>query len=186
MTVVILPATEERWPDIGPVYGPRERDPDSCWCQRFREPSRGSARDALHHEVVTAGVPVGLIAYVDERPVGWSRVVPRNTLAGIERNRAIQRIVEPDDAAWWVTCFVVRREHRGEGIGLQLLRAAADWARDHGASVLDGHPVDVDVLQSAPAASAVFTGTLSMFRAAGFTEIGRTYPSRPLMRLTFE
>ena len=30
--------------------------------------------------------------------------------------------------------------------------------------------------------SALFTGTLAMFEAAGFHEIGRTYPSRPVMR----
>ncbi|WP_421736118.1 hypothetical protein [Cellulomonas sp.] len=29
----------------------------------------------------------------------------------------------------------------------------------------------------------MFTGTLAMFEAAGFHEIGRTYPSRPVMRL---
>ena len=32
-------------------------------------------------------------------------------------------------------------------------------------------------------ASAVFTGTLAMFAAAGFREVGRTFPSRPVMRL---
>ena len=32
------------------------------------------------------------------------------------------------------------------------------------------------------AGSALFTGTLAMFKAAGFHEIGRTYPSRPVMR----
>ena len=32
---------------------------------------------------------------------------------------------------------------------------------------------------TAPSPSAVFTGTLAMFQRAGFTEIGRTYPTRP-------
>jgi hypothetical protein len=30
--------------------------------------------------------------------------------------------------------------------------------------------------------SALFTGTMRMFLTNGFTEIGRTYPSRPVMR----
>jgi hypothetical protein len=45
-----------------------------------------------------------------------------------------------------VSCFVVRRAHRGSGIGVALLEAAVDWAAQHRASVLDGHPVDTDGL----------------------------------------
>jgi hypothetical protein len=49
---------------------------------------------------------------------------------------------------------------------------------------VEGHPVDVERLVAEKvAASAVFTGTLAMFAAAGFHEIGRTYASRPVMRL---
>ncbi len=81
-----------------------------------------------------------------------------------------------------MSCFVVRREHRGSGVGAALLEAAVDWASQHGASVVDGHPVDTHGLVGAPSPSAMFTGTLSMFQRAGFTEIGRTYRTRPVMR----
>ena len=70
----------------------------------------------------------------------------------------------------------------GSGVGGSLLGAAVDWAAQHGASVLDGHPVDVDGLTGTPSPSALFTGTLAMFQRAGFTEIGRTYRTRPVMR----
>jgi hypothetical protein len=52
----------------------------------------------------------------------------------------------------------------------------------HGATVVEGHPVDEDRLKGDPSPAALFTGTLSMFTAAGFHELGRTYPSRPVMR----
>lgn len=65
-----------------------------------------------------------------------------------------------------------------------LLRTATQFAREQGAAVLDGHPVDVARLSRRPSPAAVFTGTMSMFTAAGFHEIGRTYPSRPVMRRT--
>jgi hypothetical protein len=49
---------------------------------------------------------------------------------------------------------------------------------------VEGHPVDVDRLRASKVSgSALFTGTVAMFEAAGFHEIGRTYPSRPVMRL---
>ena len=62
------------------------------------------------------------------------------------------------------------------------LRTATQFAREQGAAVLDGHPVDVARLSRRPSPAAVFTGTMSMFIAVGFDEIGRTYPSRPVMR----
>src|SRR3954454_9882281 len=47
---------------------------------------------------------------------------------------------------------VVRQSHDGQ----------------HGASVLDGHPVDTHGLARPPSPAAVFTGTLGMFQRAGF------------------
>jgi GNAT superfamily N-acetyltransferase len=129
-----------------------------------------------------AEVPIGLLAYLDDDAVGWTRVVARSTLPGVTENRALGRILDDDPDAWWVSCFVVRREHRGKGIGNALLDAAVAWAARHGASVLDGHPVDTGGLVGTPSPSAIFTGTVAMFRQAGFTEIGRTYPTRPVMR----
>ncbi len=182
MKVRVEPATPDRWCNPGEVFGPRARNPNSCWCQRFRRHDATDNRAALQDEVENSGVPVGLIAYADAQPIGWTRAVPRSTLPGVAQNRALSRILDHDPRAWWVTCFVVRREYRGEGVGVQLLRAAVDWATQNGASVLDGHPVDAGKLSGSPAPSAVFTGTLSMFERTGFTEIGRTYPSRPVMR----
>jgi hypothetical protein len=50
---------------------------------------------------------------------------------------------------------------------------------------VEGHPVDVASLRAANVSgAAVFTGTMAMFSAAGFTEVGRTYPTRPVMRLS--
>lgn len=182
VSVEISPATASRWTDIGEAFGRQASNAGSCWCQRFRHHDAPDNRAALRQEVETADVPVGLLVYVDADPAGWTRVVPRHTLPGVAGNRALRKLLEDDPTAWWVACVVVRRQYRGSGVGTELLRAATVWAREHGASLLDGHPVDVDRLRSTPSASAVFTGTVAMFEAAGFTEIGRTYPSRPVMR----
>jgi GNAT superfamily N-acetyltransferase len=132
-----------------------------------------------------ADLPIGLLAYSDDDVAGWTRVVPRSTLPGVTGNRALARILDEDPDAWWVSCFVVRREHRRSGIGVALLGAGVDWAAQHGASVLDGHPVDTGGLAGDPSPSAVFTGTLAMFQRVGFIEIGRTYRTRPVMRREF-
>jgi GNAT superfamily N-acetyltransferase len=188
-SVTVHPATPDRWDDVAAVLGRRNGDPSTCWCRRFLidpPPPEGEAPDhraALHREVLDAHDPPGLIAYVDGSPAGWSRVGLRSTFPLVTGNRALARILTPEPDAWWVTCFVVTPRHRGRGVGAALLRAGLDFARSHHATSLTGHPVDVAALTATRVgASALFTGTLTMFDANGFAEIGRSYPSRPVMR----
>jgi GNAT superfamily N-acetyltransferase len=146
--------------------------------------SKPDNRNALRQEIAGAVVPPGLLAYVDDRPVGWTRVGPRSDFPRVRDNRALAKVLTGDSCVWWVTCFAVDSRYRRSGVGSALLVAAVEFAREHGATAVEGHPVDVDALSAAHVGgSAVFTGTVAMFVAAGFTEIGRTYPSRPVMRV---
>jgi GNAT superfamily N-acetyltransferase len=112
-------------------------------------------------------------------------VGPRAGFPGVTGNRGLARVLSEEPGAWWVTCFAVEGTYRRAGVGAALLRAAVEYAREHGATAVEGHPVDVAALTAARVAgSAVFTGTLAMFSAAGFTEVARTYPTRPVMRMS--
>ena len=134
-----------------------------------------------------ADVPPGLVAALDGRPVGWTRVGPRDGFPGVGGNRALARLLAPDPDAWWVTCFAVDPVARGRGVGTALLRAAVEHARRHGAARVEGHPVDTSRSAGGRASSsAVFTGTLAQFTAVGFLEVGRTYPTRPVVRLDLQ
>lgn len=125
----------------------------------------------------------GLIAYVEGDPAGWSRVAPRSSLPGVMANRALAKLLTEDPGAWWVACFAIDRRFRRAGVGSALLKVAVAYARDHGATAVEGHPVDVRALSATQVSgSAAFTGTMAMFSAAGFCEVGRTAPARPLMR----
>jgi GNAT superfamily N-acetyltransferase len=188
VSIDVRPATADRWDDVAALFGRRGGGASSCWCQVFvRSPDARSAsdkRDALHVEITHAVVAPGLIAYVDDRPVGWTRVGPRSTLPGVLGNRALARVLTDDDGTWWVSCFKVDSRHRQIGVGVALLRAAVEYARGHRATSVEGHPVDVESLKAARVSgSAIYTGTVAMFTAAGFTEVARTYPTRPVMRL---
>lgn len=193
MSVRVRPATGQRWDDIVSVFGRRGDDPSWCWCRLFLHPAaRESAaagpgqdnRDALRQEVAGAAVPPGLLAYVEGRPVGWTRVGPRANFPRVSGNRALAKVLPDDPGSWWVTCFAVDSRYRRTGVGSALLAAAVEFAREHGATAVEGHPVDVAALSAARVhGSAIYTGTMPMFASAGFTEIARTYRSRPVMRL---
>jgi hypothetical protein len=60
-----------------------------------------------------------------------------------------------------------------------LLAAAVCFARDHGAQVVEGYPVDGPRKGS----TDLYTGTMSQFTRAGFTEVARRSPDRPIVRL---
>ena len=196
MSVQVEPATADRWDDLVRVFGRRGDDASWDWCQLFLRPNaRSSAqadaspdnRSALRRQVIHAAVPPGLIAFVDGRPVGWTRVGPRQAFPGVVGNRAMAKLISGDEeGVWWVTCFAVHGRHRRSGVGAALLGAAVRFARDHGATAVEGHPVDVAGLTaSRVSGSAIYTGTMTMFAAAGFVEVGRTSPTRPVMRLAF-
>jgi GNAT superfamily N-acetyltransferase len=189
MKMSVRPATADRWSDLVEVFGRRGDDPGWCWCQLFlrapteRQPVAADNRAALHAEIKRAAMPPGLIAYVDDHPAGWTRIGPRSGFPGVNGNKSLARVLDGDEAmTWWVTCFAVARPYRGAGVASALLRVAVEFARDHGAAAVEGHPVDVARLRAdRVAASALYTGTKALFVAAGFVEVARTYPTRSLL-----
>lgn len=188
--VRVEPLTADRWDDAVAVFGTRG-DPSFCWCQFFRLPgaswrqsTRDANRDGLRAQAVE-GPPPGLLAYLDDQPVGWLALAPRPAYARLLGSPSLVKVAgaDLDDATVWsVTCFVVRVGQRGKGVASALLSAAPDFARAHGASVLEAHPVDVSSAGKKSNAE-LYHGVASTFVAAGYREIGRTGPTRPVMRL---
>jgi GNAT superfamily N-acetyltransferase len=81
---------------------------------------------------------------------------------------------------WSVVCFFVAREHRGRGLSIALLRTAVALAARHGARVVEGYPVEPRAGRTGDA--FVWTGLASTFARAGFREVARRSPTRPVMR----
>ncbi len=192
--VVTRPITVERWPDLVSVFGRRGEDPAWCWCRLFVDvpgerstPAPPNKPEVLYREIEQSRTPPGLLAYRDDKAVGWTRVGPRRQFPGVVGNPRLSRALGDDGGTvWWVACFVVESRHRRSGVGRALLQGAVEFARGHGASALEGYPVDVARLQAARVSgSALYTGTMAMFLAAGFSEAARPSPTRPLMRKVF-
>ena len=182
--------TPSRFADVVDLFGTRG-DPSWCWCQFFHDTSDAYStsaeanREALRSQAARRPHP-GLLAYDAGTPVGWVQVGPRPGFARLTGNRALGAVAGDDIAdrgVWAVTCFVVKVGHRRRGIGAALLDAAVAHARAAGAHTLEGHPVDVAARERKSSSAELYHGTLSTFLAAGFEEVGRTGPTRPVVRL---
>lgn len=165
-----------RWPDLDRLFS-APGGPSYCWCTVWRRSGNGSSSEtkkALLQGIVEEGRPVGLLAYLDDQPVGWCSVAPRMTYRWLG-GAAYDGVDEA--RVWSIVCFFVPRAHRGEGIGAGLLRAAVDTARDHGATVVEAYPVGRD------SPSYRFMGFVDVFERAGFEHRGRAGTRRQVMSL---
>lgn len=191
--LTIVPLTPNRFADLADLFE-EGGDPKWCWCAYFRV--RGTdfsnAGKARHRSVLEKAVvdvdaedrAPGLVAYRDGRVVGWVSLGPREDYERL----AYSKVLAPldDTPVWSIICFVVSRHARGQGVAASLLESAIEYARNHGATMLEAYPIDTGD-HRVPSAN-VFRGTLSMFERAGFTVAERrqwnaSTPVRPIVRL---
>jgi GNAT superfamily N-acetyltransferase len=174
--LTVAELTPDRWPDFlalnRQMAGNR-----GCYCMWWREERdipRVQPRSAAAKHVVEQGPPPGLLAYEGETPVGWCAVAPRSAYPRLNTARDTKPLDDDLDRVWVVPCFFVPEQWRGRGVSRILLAAAVDFAYRHGAEVVEGVPIDPDVVDRSPGAS--YTGTLPLFLASGFEEVARPTP----------
>lgn len=188
--ITIEPFTADRFDDAEHALS-GGGDGRSCQCQWWMLTSKEWENTSSHERAellraeVHAGPPPALIAYIDGDAAGWVRVGPRTAQVRLARTRNFAKSTqEPwDDAdVWAVSCFVVRKEHRREGLNAALLDAAIAYARDSGARVLEAYPIDPHVGRK-KSANELFHGVVSTFRDAGFREVARPRADLAIMSL---
>jgi GNAT superfamily N-acetyltransferase len=176
------PATAERWRDVEKLFGPRGACA-GCWCMWARLPGGefragvGDPNKRALRRLVGSDEPPGILAYVDGEPAGWVGLGPRADFRRLEKSKILAPV--DDRPAWSVVCFFVARPFRRQGLSSRMLSEAVRHAGARGATVVEGYPTDT-TKKSADA--FVWTGLASAFERAGFREVARRSPTRPIMR----
>ena len=194
--LTVFPANAASWQDLQAVFGTRG-DPSRCFCQRYKMAPRESWASvgaeelaARFREQTECGHPrstttSGLVAYLDDEPVGWCAVEPRPAYPRMLRNVRVpwegRAQDKHDEGVWAVTCFVVRAGFRKRGVSRALACAAVDFARERGARALEGYPITTTNV----ILSELHVGTVGAFEAAGFAEVSRPTIRRAVMRIDF-
>ncbi len=124
------------------------------------------------------GPPPGLLGYLGRKPVGWIALGPRTDYIKLQNSPVMKPVDE--EPVWSVLCFVVPAEHRHQGVAGALLEAAVEYARKGGARLLEAYPFDK---KGDAKDEWLWHGTKRMFDRAGFSEVARRKPERPIVRL---
>jgi GNAT superfamily N-acetyltransferase len=179
MTFEAHPLTKDRWRDLVELFDrPIVR---TCFCMFYRKTGGGTGVGAQNRKAMKAlvdkGVVPGIIGYEDGVPVAWVSLGPREDYARLRRSPIMKPV--DDRPVWSIVCFFVDQGARGRGLSGRMLRAAVDYARSRGARLVEAYPVD-KAQRSHP--DEMFFGPKSVYDRAGFREVARRKPSRPVVR----
>ena len=178
-----LPLTPERWDDFEKLFGPHGAI-GGCWCMWWRlkrsefERHQGEDNHQTMRAIVLSGEVPGILAYLNERAIGWCSVSPREFFPVLDRSPVLKRV--DDQLVWSVVCFFIAHGFRRQGVSEQLLRAAVTYAQHEGAQIVEGYPIDTGNQRKNPV--SVFTGLATSYIQCGFVEVARRSPMRPIMR----
>ncbi|HUB23163.1 MAG TPA: GNAT family N-acetyltransferase [Streptosporangiaceae bacterium] len=181
MSFTVRPLTLTCWPALEDLFG-RAGASNGCWCMywrigpRYKDRPRTDNRDDLRR-LAGSGQPPGLLAFDGDLAVGWCELAPRTDLGWLARSRFLAPV--DDLPVWSLPCFYVRRTHRGQGVGEDLIEAALPVAVQAGAPALEAYPVDTAVPGHT---TNLFPGVASAFARHGFGVVARRKPDRPIMR----
>ncbi len=140
--------------------------------------TRAQVNRAALKSLAQEGPPPGLIGYRGTVPVGWISLGPREDYARLEHSSVMKPV--DDEAVWSIICFVVPSEFRGQGVARALLDAAVAYARKRKVRLLEAYPVDSSGRTNP---DSLWFGIKSMYDDAGFEEVERRRPRRPVVRL---
>ena len=143
-----------------------------------REMRRLGKTDQQRREAMTElarrSLAPGLLAFEDGEPVGWVAVAPRGEFARVDESRTTPRV--DDEDVWVIPCITVRKEFRGRGVGVALIKAAVEYAIENGAPAVEAYP---RAGSERIGDDKAYFGTEPLFAQAGFQVIREPLKDRP-------
>lgn len=179
--------TPRLWPDLETLFGGNGAC-GGCWCMYWRlergeewAKVKGAVNRRRLRTLVLAGRVHGVLAYLGGKPVGWAAYDRRRDFARLDRAPSLA--CDDADTVWSLPCFFVKAGYRKQGVASALLAAAVKAVRRRRGAVIEAYPVRSAKFGKAIPAAFAWTGTLSMFEAAGFAPVGSRDGGKQRMRL---
>jgi GNAT superfamily N-acetyltransferase len=156
------------WDGFYDVIGVKKPDGRGCWCMSYRDTRAGVDPAAYMKNECQHDPGPGVLAYVDGVPAGWCSIAPRSTYRRLMNSRTIPFV--DDEDAWSIVCFVVKPAYRRQGLLHTLLDGAVRHAAEHGATVVEGYPIDTSSQGGEGRVDQIsgYVGSTTLFEQAGF------------------
>lgn len=143
-----------------------------CWCTYFHPDcaERGQSAEGnrlLKQRLVADDVAHAALVFDGDRAVAWAEYGTPEELPGIHHRKEYLATAEqlPD---FRVTCILVERDRRGQGLAAVALRGAVELIARAGGGVVEGYPHDTGGVRTKNS-SFLYNGTRAMYEREGFT-----------------
>jgi len=177
------PLNLETWQDLQILFGDNGAC-GGCWCMTWRlthkeyESNKGANNKIKFYNLIKERLPLGVLAYYNDFPIGWCSISPRKSLIRLENSKLFKRI--DDKPVWSITCLFIHKNYRKKGLSTRIIRAAVNYAFENGASIIEAYPI-IPKVNEMPAVFA-WVGFVNSFIQAGFKKITQPSETRFIMR----
>jgi GNAT superfamily N-acetyltransferase len=144
----------------------------SCWCTKFHPDcaEKGQSREgnrALKQRLVADGIAHAALVYDGDRAVAWAEYGSPDELPNIQHRKEYLATADrlPD---YRITCILVERTYRGQGLASAALRGAVTLIAQAGGGLVEGYPHDTAGIRKKNS-SFLYNGTRTMYEREGFT-----------------
>jgi GNAT superfamily N-acetyltransferase len=171
--IKVKPVTETNWNDFETLFKSKGA-PGYCWCMAWRmtteelKHNNSKSRKRFIKQRVSSGVPIGLLAYIDNDAIAWCSIAPRHTYQRLGGDESLENV-------WSIACFYIKREHRDKGLINVLIENAKKYAKKNGAKYLEAYPVEPD------SPSYRFMGFVNTFEKSHFNFVKKAGKRRHVM-----
>ncbi len=129
------------------------------WGKATKDQNRNATISLIKEEVMK-----GLLAFVDEEPVGWCNLNSKEIYEKIAVDN------EPDDTPMGkiasVVCFLIAPAYRKKGVARKLLKHATKILKENGYSWIEAYPRKGDLSDAHS-----YHGPVSLFESEGFSRV---------------
>ncbi len=168
------PLVKESWHAFVQLFEPNGAC-DGCWCMWWKQNTkeysagRGENNRKAIRQLVIEGEKLGLLAFSPQGEVcGWIAVAPHDKYKRLENSRTLKPIDE--QPVWSITCFYIDRNFRGMGLTSNLIKAALEYVKENGGTLIEAYPTIVD--EGRVSSASIFSGVPQIFERLGFEKAG--------------
>ena len=144
----------------------------SCWCTKFHpdcaeKDQSVEGNRAFKRRLVADGLAHAALVYDGDRAVAWAEYGSPEELPTIQHRKEYLATAErlPD---YRVTCILVERGVRGQGLAAVALRGAVELIAQAGGGLVEDYPHDTGGARKKNS-SFLYNGTRTMYQREGFS-----------------